>query len=165
MGPPTRQGTPFPFEGPVPSELLIDRDGTAGFSLRALARELDPTLTEATQITFLGRSWTTGLAHEAALKLRESAGGWTESYPTMEYRHGPIAVAQAGRVTWMLGEPPSGLADEVAATGAWFESGRGLDPMAELVVAQRVALAHAIRRGLDPDRPRSLCRAVVLNNR
>jgi hypothetical protein len=26
MEPPTRQGTPFPFEGPVPAELLIDRE-------------------------------------------------------------------------------------------------------------------------------------------
>ena len=131
---------------------------------QALSRDLDPTLTEAAQITFLGRGWTVGLAHEAALKLRESAGAWAESYPAMEYRHGPISIAQGGRVTWMLGEPPSGLADEVAATGAWFETGDGLDPMAELVVAQRVALAQAVNRGLDPDQPRNLSRAVVLDS-
>lgn len=131
---------------------------------QALSRNLDPTLTEAAQITFLGRGWTVGLAHEAALKLRESAGAWAESYPAMEYRHGPISIAQRGRVTWMLGQPPSGLADEIAATGAWFETGGGLDPMAELVVAQRVALAQAINRGLDPDQPRNLSRAVVLDS-
>jgi hypothetical protein len=34
MGPSERQGTPFPFEGPVPSELLIDRSG----ELEVLAR-------------------------------------------------------------------------------------------------------------------------------
>lgn len=83
----------------------------------------------------------------------------------MEYRHGPIAVAEAGRVTWMFGAPPLGLADEVVATGAWFEVGAELDPMAELIVAQRVAVAQASRRGLDPDRPRSLSRAVVLTGR
>jgi fructoselysine-6-P-deglycase FrlB-like protein len=132
---------------------------------QALSRDLDPALTEADQITFLGRGWTLGLAHEAALKLRESAGAWTESYPAMEYRHGPISIAQPGRVTWMFGEPPRGLADEVAATGAWFETGDRLDPMAELVVAQRVGLAQAVNRGLDPDRPRNLTRAVVLDNR
>jgi CRISPR-associated protein Cas5a/b/c len=43
----------------------------------------------------------------------------------MEYRHGPISIAQPSRVTWMFGEPPHGLADEVAATGAWFEPGTG----------------------------------------
>jgi fructoselysine-6-P-deglycase FrlB-like protein len=131
---------------------------------QALSRNLNPTLTEAAQVTFLGRGWTVGLAHEAALKLRESAGAWTESYPAMEYRHGPISIAQRGRVTWMLGEPPPGLAGEVAATDAWFETGDGLDPMAELVVAQRVALAQAVNRGLDPDRPRNLSRAVILDS-
>lgn len=135
----------------------------AGDAEQALSRELGPVLTEAAQITFLGRGWTVGLAHEAALKLRESAGAWTESYPAMEYRHGPISIAQPGRVTWMLGEPPAGLAAQVAATGAWFEAGDRLDPMAELVVAQRVALAQAVNRGLDPDRPRNLTRAVVLD--
>src|SRR3954462_11768589 len=34
MGPTDRQGTPFPFEGPVPAELLIDR----GAELDVLAR-------------------------------------------------------------------------------------------------------------------------------
>ncbi|HZC69620.1 MAG TPA: SIS domain-containing protein [Jatrophihabitans sp.] len=130
---------------------------------RALSRELEPALVDAAQITFLGRGWTLGLAHEAALKLREAAGAWTESYPAMEYRHGPISIAQPGRVTWMFGQLPSGLADDVRATGAWLESGAGLDPMAELIVAQRVALAQALARGLDPDRPRNLSRAVVLD--
>jgi CRISPR-associated protein Cas5a/b/c len=37
-----------------------------------------------------------------------------------------------------------------------------LDPQAELVVAQRVAVATALRRGLDPDHPRNLTRSVVL---
>src|SRR5262249_20684462 len=30
---------------------------------------------------FLGTGWTVGLAHEAALKLREMAHAWSESYP------------------------------------------------------------------------------------
>src|SRR5262249_21293089 len=51
----------------------------------------------AEQLTFLGRGWADGVAHEAALKLREATRLWTESYPQMEYRHGPIAIAQPGR--------------------------------------------------------------------
>src|SRR5512132_2830422 len=34
---------------------------------------------------FLGRGWAVGLAHEAALKLREAAQAWSEAYPAMEY--------------------------------------------------------------------------------
>ena len=128
---------------------------------RAVAEELDPELVAAEQFTFLGREWTVGLAHEAALKLRESAQAWTESYPAMEYRHGPIAIAAPGRVTWYFGAAPDGLAAEVGAAGARFEAGR-LDPLAELVRVHRVALARARTMGLDPDAPRNLTRSVIL---
>ena len=127
----------------------------------ALADDLPAHMLSAEQLTFLGRGWTVGLAHEAALKLREAAGAWTESYPAMEYRHGPISIAEAGRGVWMLGPPPPGLADEIAATGARFEAGV-LDPMAELVRVQRLAVARADAADLDPDRPRNLARSVVL---
>jgi fructoselysine-6-P-deglycase FrlB-like protein len=120
---------------------------------------LDPTGTD--QITFLGHGWSVGLAYEAALKCREAAGLWTEAYPAMEYRHGPIAIGQPGRAVWALGEVPEGLAEQTEATGATFvHSGR--DPLAELVVAQRYAVSLARHRGLDPDSPRHLTRSVVL---
>ena len=77
---------------------------------RAIDDDLDPALVDAEQFTFLGRGWTVGLAHEAALKMREASQSWTESYPAMEYRHGPIAIAAPGRVTWHFGAPPAGLA-------------------------------------------------------
>ena len=37
-------------------------------------------LVAATQVSFLGDGWTVGLAHEAALKMREAAQAWTEAY-------------------------------------------------------------------------------------
>ncbi|MBM7772307.1 fructoselysine-6-P-deglycase FrlB-like protein [Actinokineospora baliensis] len=119
-------------------------------------------LASAEQFTFLGQGWTVGLAHEAALKLREAAGLWTESYPAMEYRHGPISIAQPGRVTWVLGQAPHGLRKDVESTGAQYLDSGTLDPMAHLVLAQRVAVAAALRRGLDPDQPRNLTRSVIL---
>ena len=67
---------------------------------------------------FLGTGWTVGLAHEAALKIREAAQAWTESYPAMDYRHGPIAVAGPRSLVWMFGMPPPGLAEHVRRTGA-----------------------------------------------
>ncbi|MET0422707.1 MAG: sugar isomerase [Actinoplanes sp.] len=135
-----------------------------------------PALTE--QITFLGRGWTVGLAEEAALKCREAATFWAEAYPAMDYRHGPISIAAPGRVVWAFGDVPAGLADDVEATGASFVHSRHhggyaalgrwcggrapLDPMADLVLAQRFAILLATTQGLDPDHPRNLTRSVVL---
>jgi glucosamine 6-phosphate synthetase-like amidotransferase/phosphosugar isomerase protein len=52
------------------------------------------------------------------------------------------------------------LAD-ASATGATI-AGEGLDPMAELVLIQRMAVDLAEAHGLDPDRPKHLSRSVVL---
>ncbi|MEV4232653.1 SIS domain-containing protein [Streptomyces bobili] len=127
----------------------------------ALAEPLPEGLVECGQFTFLGRGWTVGLADEAALKMREAALAWSEAYPAMEYRHGPISVSTEGTATWMFGEAPDGLAEQVRATGALWIQGT-LDPLAELVRAQRLAVELAQARGLDPDRPRHLTRSVIL---
>lgn len=120
-------------------------------------------LAKLEQVTYLGTRWTVGLAHEAGLKQREAASAWTEAYPAMDYRHGPIAIAQPGRGVWIFGTPPEGLLDDVAATGATIVHHPDLDPMASLVVAQRVAVAKALALGLNPDQPRSLTRSVILD--
>ena len=145
----------------VRASLGDDLEGAIEDASAALDEELDDELIAAEQYTFLGTNWTVGLAHEAALKMREASQSWTESYPAKEYRHGPLAIAAPGRVTWAFGAAPSGLASEVRATGARFEDSP-LDAMADLVRAQRVALARARRLELDPDHPRNLTRSVIL---
>ncbi|CAN7591300.1 SIS domain-containing protein [Terrabacter sp. LjRoot27] len=115
----------------------------------------------AEQVTFLGRGWSNGIANEAALKLRESAQFWSESYPAMEYRHGPISIAAPGRAVWAFGEVPEGLPEQVRATGAHFEH-RDIDPLADLVRLHRLCLGKADAAGLDPDAPRNLTRSIVL---
>jgi fructoselysine-6-P-deglycase FrlB-like protein len=110
---------------------------------------------------YLGTGWTVGLAHEAALKMREAAQAWSESYPAMDYRHGPIAVAGARSLVWIFGSPPAGLVEQVQETGARVVTS-GLDPLAQLVQVQRLAVAAADAKGLDPDHPRALTRSVVL---
>jgi fructoselysine-6-P-deglycase FrlB-like protein len=127
---------------------------------RALEVPVDDLLS-ADQCTFVGLGWAVGLTFEAALKTREAAQYWSESYPAMDYRHGPIAIAQPGRLVWSFGDSPVGLADEVAETGARFVA-HDLDPLAGLIVAQRFAVGLAKARGLDPDHPRSLTRSVIL---
>ncbi len=128
----------------------------------ALGRELPAEWLAAEQITFLGHGFAHGIAREAALKCREAAQLWTESYPTMEYRHGPISIAAPGRLVWQFGGDGAGLRAEVEATGATFVD-NGLDPMVDLVLAQRLAVAVAESRGLDPDQPRNLSRSVILD--
>jgi fructoselysine-6-P-deglycase FrlB-like protein len=113
------------------------------------------------QFTFLGSGWTYGLAQEAALKMREASGAWTEAYPAMEYRHGPMSITAANRLVWMFGPPPTDLAADVVRTGGDFEQS-SRDPLADLVRAQRLAVRLAQLRGLDPDRPRNLTRSVIL---
>jgi fructoselysine-6-P-deglycase FrlB-like protein len=122
---------------------------------------LDPQQGE--RYVFLGTGWAVGLAHEAALKLRETAQAWTEAYPAMEYRHGPIAIADEASAAWIFGDAPEGLVDEVRATGAAVVV-PDVDPLAALVDVQRIAVARATAQGLDPDRPRNLTRSIVLDH-
>lgn len=130
----------------------------------ALAEPLPEVLLGAEQFTFLGRGWAYGIAQAAALKMREAAGAWTESYPVMEYRHGPISITGPGRVAWWFGDPaavPDGLSQEIARTGGQLVA-LGRDPVADLVVVQRLAAALGTARGLDPDNPPHLTRSVIL---
>jgi fructoselysine-6-P-deglycase FrlB-like protein len=127
----------------------------------ALDEPLPHGLHAVTQFTFLGSGWTVGLAHEAALKVREASQWWAESYPWMEYRHGPIAVAEPDSLVWFFGDPPVGMVEDVRATGARLKLST-VDPLVDLVRAQQVALALARSYGLDPDAPRNLTRSVVL---
>jgi fructoselysine-6-P-deglycase FrlB-like protein len=130
---------------------------------RAIHEPLPAGVADRTQFTFLGRGWTVGLADEAALKIREASLSWAESYPAMEYRHGPIAVTGEGSAVWMFGPAPEGLAGQVAAVGGrWVQ--QELDPLASLITVQRLAVARGIARGLDPDVPRNLTRSVILRS-
>jgi fructoselysine-6-P-deglycase FrlB-like protein len=130
---------------------------------QAVVDDLPAGLLERSQFTFLGSGWTVGLANEAALKLREACSAWAESYPAMEYRHGPISITDARSAVWFLTPPPASLPEEVAATHALVLTPTG-DPMAELVRVQRLSVVLAAAKGLDPDRPRNLSRSVILSS-
>jgi fructoselysine-6-P-deglycase FrlB-like protein len=120
---------------------------------------VDPTDVE--HFVFLGTGWTVGLAHEAALKVREMAHGWSESYPAMDFRHGPVAAVGPHSLVWTFGDVPEDVTAAAEVAGARVHRD-ALDPLAQLVVLHRLALQVADRRGLDPDRPRHLTRSVVL---
>jgi fructoselysine-6-P-deglycase FrlB-like protein len=144
------------------ASLGVSLTGAIADARAVLTEPLEDELVDAEQYTFVGTGWTVGLAHEAALKMRESSQSWTESYPAKEYRHGPIAISAPGRVTWLFGVAPEGLAEDTRATGARFEHRPSTDPLADLVRLHRVALERSRRRGLDADAPRNLTRSVIL---
>jgi glutamine---fructose-6-phosphate transaminase (isomerizing) len=77
----------------------------------------------------------------AALKLREASQSWAESNPAMEFRHGPISVVDDRSAVWIFGSAPG----------------------FHLTSAQRLAVAIAERKGLDPDAPRHLARSIILD--
>jgi fructoselysine-6-P-deglycase FrlB-like protein len=143
------------------AHLGIDPAPAADAAERVLAQPLPPELLAARQFTFLGTGWTYGLANEAALKMRESAGLWTESYPAMEYRHGPVSVTSQGSVVWLFTEPPNGLVHDITQAGGHARL-CAEHPLAELVRVQMLAVAIGQARGLDPDRPLNLTRSVIL---
>ncbi|WP_159707818.1 SIS domain-containing protein [Arthrobacter sp. 18067] len=144
------------------SSLGIDVQQAIEDAREAVSAPVSQELLDAEQFTFLGTGWTVGLAHEAGLKMREAVQGWTESYPAMEYRHGPISIAAPGRVTWLFGTQPEGLDNDMAVTGALYIH-TDKHPLAELARVHKVTLERARVRDLNPDLPRNLTRSVILD--
>lgn len=145
------------------AELGDDVRALADAAEQALAQPVGFDPLRFDHFVFLGRGWAAGVAAEASLKLQETARVRSEAHPAMEYRHGPLALAGPSTAVWLLGDDVPGLAEAIEETGATIVSG-GRDPLVELVQAQRVALALAEARGLDPDRPARLSRSVVLES-
>jgi fructoselysine-6-P-deglycase FrlB-like protein len=126
----------------------------------------DPTpFSRFEHVVFLGRGERHGLARLTALNLQETALLPAEGHQTLDYRHGPIAACGSDTLVWCFDAPDdeasAAVLDDVRATGATVHCVSG-DPLLGLVRAQLVAVRQARRRGLDPDAPRHLSRAVVL---
>ncbi|GIH28100.1 hypothetical protein Aph01nite_64100 [Acrocarpospora phusangensis] len=125
-------------------------------------REPLPDPADFDHVVFLGTGWTLGLADEAALKCREAAKLWTESYAALEYRHGPIACAGPRTLVWSFAPLPGDVTGAIAGTGATLRVAAA-DAQAELVMVQRLAVAFARHRGLNSDNPDHLTRSVIVD--
>ncbi len=143
----------------------------------------------ASHFVFLGQGPTYGLAQEGALKMTEMALAGAQAYPSLEYRHGPKAAADPNTLVVLLASPrvssvEAELAREVADLGArvmvicdaWgpetappgsvVELHSGLSEPARvaspLPFLQLFSYHKALEQGRDPDAPRHLDRAVIL---
>ena len=118
---------------------------------RALTLPLEPGPTGFDHVVFLGHGWTVGIAEEAALKLREATRTYSEAYPAMEYRHGPISLAGERSLVWILGSPDPGVGRRRA--GDRRDRSRGL-ARPDGRAGARAPHGDRARRGQGP-RPRS----------
>jgi glutamine---fructose-6-phosphate transaminase (isomerizing) len=142
---------------------------------------------------FLGQGAHYWLAQEAALKLTEMSSSYAQAYHTLEFRHGPRSIASAETLITMLisdaaEEEESAMVAELKALGAATlvvanhgtpALRRASDLLIELkmnepeqarmavtaIPAQLLGLAVGVRKGLNPDAPIHLTRAVVLSSK
>lgn len=129
---------------------------------QALDMALPAHLADARQFVFLGRGVGAAIANEAALKFREILGAWTESYPTREFRHGPISGIGPHSIVWVLDDAEHSIDAAIEETGAHLVRGSG-DPLSELVRVHRAAGHLADLKGADPDAPPFLTRSIILD--
>jgi glucosamine--fructose-6-phosphate aminotransferase (isomerizing) len=134
-------------------------------------------LGDADELIAVGRGYLMCVALEAALKLREAAGVRAEGWSAADFRHGPVTVARGDIPLLAVSAAGPAAADveelatrlEQAGTrvlrladtpGAGLPYPGGLaEPLCTLpatIRAQQLALALALRRGIDPDDPPGL---------
>jgi glucosamine--fructose-6-phosphate aminotransferase (isomerizing) len=133
------------------------------------------------------------LAQEAALKLTEMSSSYAQAYHTLEFRHGPKSIASKDTlITFLLSDAAAeeeslligelkklGAAIFVVANRATPALRRDCDLLIELgmdaseyarmaltaIPAQLLGLEVGLRKGLNPDVPKNLTRAVVLDTK
>ncbi|HET7107444.1 MAG TPA: SIS domain-containing protein [Candidatus Acidoferrum sp.] len=140
---------------------------------------------------FLGQGPFHGIAREAALKVMEMSCSYSQSFHTLEFRHGPKAiVTPRTALTFFLSQ--SGLSSEIEVLEEMKELGgitlavcnranenirRASDLVLELdlpggelaqlaphiVPSQLMGFFTGVGKGLNPDQPKNLTRVVVLD--
>ena len=130
----------------------------------------------------LGSGLNAQLAPEAALKIKEMSATFAEGFPVLDFRHGPISLADERAAALVL--CGGSIAHELAVAADIEAFGArvctvGADPrcniktpkgaprastaVACLVVAQLAGLRRGLAKGMDPDAPRGVHAHVELN--
>lgn len=140
------------------------------------ARALAEAIASHSACAVVGRGFGFPVALEWALKLKELAGLFAESFSAADYRHGPIALAQSGAPVFAieLRGPAAAdvrhLGDELRSRGARVirvsadadadlclpASPEWLAPIPAAIAGQLLSYWLAKARGRDPDHPAGL---------
>jgi len=161
--------------------------------IRSLAEQMEAFVDRNSfeDYVFLGQGPSHGIAREAALKVMEMSCSYSQSFHTLEFRHGPKAIVTARTaLTFFLSQ--SGLQSEIEVLEEMKELGgvtiavcnranenirRASDLILELnlpgdeltqlaphiVPIQLMGFFTGVSRGLNPDQPKNLTRVVVLD--
>lgn len=129
---------------------------------------------------YLGTGPLQGIAQEGALKLQEMSTSYTQAYPTADYRHGPITLADERTVGVLLYTPEGHEDDAVLAADLQARGARvlglggpgtvsfdvGGNSAARALVClpalQVLGERQAQLKGLDTLTPRGLSKVVLL---
>lgn len=177
--------------------------GEFGAGIRSLARDMEPQMTkidgairrlvesrEFEDYVFLGQGPFFGIAQEAMLKVTEMSCSYAQCFHTLEFRHGPKAIAGPETlVAFMISEAgmeaEAAVLQEIKQLGATtlvvtnrahravrdsadylIEMSLGAPEAARaaafVIPAQLLGLHTGVRKHLDPDNPRHLSRVVML---
>ena len=141
---------------------------------------------------FLGQGPFHALAREGALKVTEMSCSYSQSFHTLEFRHGPKAVVSPRTcLTFFLSETAARIESEVLIEmkklggliiAVCNHSSESLRRNSDLVVelgfagpelatlwpaiasSQLLGFFNGLRKNLNPDSPRNLDRVVILNH-
>lgn len=155
--------------------------------LGAETRRLARAIGRPRQLVVLGRGFDYASALECALKVKELARVWAEPYSSADFLHGPIALLRRGTPVVLFASRGSTASESRATVAALRKRGarvygvtndlavaescdgavvlekplsEALTPITFVVVAQRLAIALARSRGLDPERPAGLSKVT-----
>lgn len=152
---------------------------------RAEVEHVSEVLADREHVFVLGRGRTWPIARETALKIQEGTYIHAQAFPGGELKHGPLALITDGTPCLVLPGEGQGArqlrsnASEVRSRGGRLISigadrrdiaDDALDTamegpaggLVETAIVQQIALHAALRREINPDRPRNLAKSVTV---
>jgi len=144
-------------------------------------RKISDDLKSKEAVFLLGRGPNYATALEASLKLKEAAIVHAEAFPSSEFRHGPKALVEDGTPVIALttsaeydqttlrlledlksmGAVTITIGDRAVSTISIQPTNYNLTPIPNIVPLQLLAANIAIKKGIDPDNPRSLTKTTT----
>ncbi|MFZ2682100.1 MAG: glutamine--fructose-6-phosphate transaminase (isomerizing) [Patescibacteria group bacterium] len=161
----------------------------ASLKLRERCKEVATTLLTAEHMFVLGKGYGEAIAREGALKIKEITYLHAEGYPGGALKHGPFALIQQdtpvllvilddehadhmrtateevrarGARTIIITDKPS-LAEHIAHETIIIPNDGSLTGLLATVPMQMIAYELAVMKGINPDKPRNLAKAVTVD--